>query len=95
MSKLTFEVAKCTKNEQGNYVWKLVCNSVEKVFGVEKPVKRTYYIGNMMKEAPVGTKFVEDLDNFNIKQYDYPHPETGEVLNLSWLHVKQGITAKA
>ena len=86
--KVTFEVVGCNPNKEGNYVWKLLANEEREVFGVKKMVKRTFYIGNMPKEVEKGTKLIEDMAKFNVKEYDFALPDTGEVIQLSWLHAK-------
>lgn len=87
--KIEFEVTKCTPSNEGKtFVWTLVYTTLAKVFGIEKTVKRTYYIGGMPSEIPVGTKLSESMDRFEVKEYPFPHPESGEVMMLKWLHVK-------
>lgn len=84
-----FKVLSSNENKTGGFVWKMEVVTEETVFGLKKSVKRTYYIGGMPQPAKIGTEFSEDLNKFTIKTYPFPHPETGEMLDLKWLHAKQ------
>lgn len=75
-------------NEGKTFVWKLESVFATKAFGITKSVKRTFYIGNMPVAGEIGAKIVEDINRFEIKEREYAHPETGEVMLLKWLHVK-------
>lgn len=87
--KLTFKVvASNPSNEGKTHVWKLEVNTTQNVFGINKPVKRTFYIGGMPSEGTVGAELIEDIDRFNIVEREFANPETGEVMLLKWLHVK-------
>jgi hypothetical protein len=88
---ITFTVAKSTPNKTGGHVWKLSANETVRVFGVEKVIKRTYYIGGMTVAGVVGTQIVEDINRFEIKEYEFAHPETGEIMNLKWLRAKDAL----
>jgi hypothetical protein len=91
MNIIEFTIAQSNPNKTGGYVWKLTTEFVSKVFGIEKLVKRTFYIGNMPVEGVVNTKIKQDMDAFEVKEYAFQHPDTGEMLNLKWLHVKSPI----
>ena len=86
--KVAFKVVKSTKNAKGTFVWKLEVNTTIKAFGVEKQVKRTFYIGNMPVAGVIDSVIEEDLNRFEIREYAFAHPETGEQLMLKWLHAK-------
>ena len=90
--KIKFTVVTCNPNEKGGFVFKLEVVELAKVFGMTKSVKRTYYIGGMPEAVEVGTEFEEEMDNFEVKEYDYTfrNEETGndETIQLKWLHVK-------
>lgn len=85
---IKFTVVKSTPNKTGGHVWKLEAKDVVKCFGVEKTVKRTYYIGGMPAEGKLGTEIVENMSNFEVKEYEFAHPESGEMMNLKWIHIK-------
>jgi hypothetical protein len=85
---LTFEVAKCTETKEKKFVWKLVVNTPVQVFGLTKIIKRTYYIGGMPSAVEIGTKFTEDFDKFEVQEFEFMHPETGEMMKLKWLMTK-------
>ena len=83
-----FEVTKCTPSNEGKtFVWTLVVIEKTKVFGIEKLVKRTYYIGGMPQEVKVGVKFTEDLAKFDVVEREFVSEEN-EKMMLKWLHVK-------
>lgn len=84
----TFKVLSSTQNQKGGFVWKLQTITPVKVFGIEKSVTRTYYIGGMPAAATVGSELKEDLNKFDITEREFAHPETGEQLMLKWLHAK-------
>lgn len=92
MSITKFKVASCNPNKEGKFVWKLIVEVEVKVFGINKMVKRTYYIGGMPAAVNIGAEMVEDLDKFEIREYAYNRVDekTGEVtpLMLKWLHAK-------
>lgn len=69
MAQVEFTVTKCTKNAKGSYVLTLVQQVEGIIFGQKKMVKRTCYIGGMPQEVAVGTKLIEDTNNFYTKEY--------------------------
>lgn len=91
MNKIKFTVVSSNPNKTGGHVWKLEAKEDVKCFGLQKTVKRTYYIGGMPAEAKVGTEITEDMNNFEVKTYPFPHPESGEMLELKWLHMKTSL----
>jgi sulfopyruvate decarboxylase TPP-binding subunit len=93
--KVQFTVTKCTANKDGKFVLTLVVNEEVSVFGMKKMVKRTYYIGGMPAAVEVGKVIEDDMDNFEVKEYEFPHPETAELLKLKWLHAKATFERKA
>jgi hypothetical protein len=92
MNMTKFKVASCNPNKEGKFVWKLIVEVSVKVFGINKTVKRTYYLGGMPAAVNVGTEMMEDMDKFEVKEYAYNlvDEKTGEatVLMLKWLHAK-------
>lgn len=86
---VTFTITQSTPSNEGKtFVWKLEANFVVKAFGVEKSVRRVFYIGGMPIEGVIGSIVKEDLNNFTIVERAWPNPETGEKMLLKWLHVK-------
>jgi hypothetical protein len=84
-----FKVVACNPSNEGKtYVWKLVIETKATVFGIEKNVKRTFYIGGMPASVEIGKEFTEDLSKFTVTERPFEQPETGEVIMLKWLHVK-------
>jgi hypothetical protein len=87
MSNINFTVAACTQTKENKFVWKLhVIHSAE-AFGIVKEIKRTYYIGGMPKELPVGTVIADTLDKFKIVERpcavitDPRHTDAGKVMD--------------
>lgn len=67
MSTLTkFIVKSSNPNKQGKYVLKLSADVTVHVFGQNKTIKRTFYIGGMTQPVVVGTIIEEDLSRFDI-----------------------------
>jgi hypothetical protein len=96
--KVKFTVVTCNPNKEGGFVFKLENIEEVKAFGMIKSIKRTYYIGGMPQEVPVGTEFEEELNNFEIKERSYvidTEDEAGnskqETIWLKWLHVKSTV----
>lgn len=83
-----FKVLSCNPNQDGKFVWKLQTSKKVTTFGVEKVVTRTYYIGGMPVEVAVDSIIQEDMSKFEIKEYPFANPDTGEVIPLKWLHAK-------
>lgn len=75
-------------NEGKTHVWKLQTNTTVSAFGLKKNVVRTYYIGGMPAEAEKGKVIKEKLDKFEIVERAFVNPETGELVQLKWLHAK-------
>lgn len=91
--KKTFIVLGCNPSNEGKtFVWKLAVESKVSVFGVEKTVKRTYYIGGMPEQAEKGATFQENMDKFEIveRPFEVVDEQTGETTTvmLKWLHAK-------
>jgi hypothetical protein len=96
--KVTFTVVSCNPNKDGGFVFKLENIEEVQAFGMTKNIKRTYYIGGMPQEVAVGTKFEEELNNFEIKERSYvieTEDDAGnakeETIWLKWLHVKSSV----
>jgi hypothetical protein len=87
--KLQFKVVGSSPSNEGKtHVWKLLVEELVKVFGVEKTIKRTYYIGGMTAEGKEGTIIEEDMNRFVVTPREFVNPETAEVMTLKWLHAK-------
>ena len=78
------------ETENGNQIVKLQRQTeIETGLGVERQ-SVTYY-----KAVKAGTIKVDvedevelDLDNYNVVERPFEHPETGEEMMLKWLHLK-------
>lgn len=60
----------------------------DKIFGT-KVKKETYYISGskqLAKDMEVPTQHIED--NFQVVERPFTNEETGEVIQLKWLHLK-------
>lgn len=90
--KTAFQVIGSNPSNEGKtHVWKLSVTSIAKIFGIEKTVKRTYYIGGMPAAGVVDTVFHEDMDKFEIveRPFDFVGDDGVSVtVMLKWLHVK-------
>jgi hypothetical protein len=69
------------------YVTKIQGNKTVNVLGVNKVSSITYYI-SLPEQVKVGVEFDINLADFNIAEHPFEHPETGEVIQLKWLHIK-------
>ena len=67
--KQKFKVISCNANKSGGFVWKLQTTAMVTVFGINKTVKRTYYLGGMPQAINVGVELEEDINKFEIKEY--------------------------
>ena len=74
-------------NEGKSYVTKVQGNKTVNVLGVNKVSSITYYI-SLPEQVKVGAEFDIDLTQFNITEHPFEHPETGEIIQLKWLHIK-------
>lgn len=74
-------------NEGKTYVTKIQGNKTVNVLGVNKVSSITYYI-SLPEQVKVGAEFDIDLTQFNITEHPFEHPETGEIIQLKWLHIK-------
>lgn len=84
-----FTVSKCTpSNNNTTFVWTLTVEEKAKVFGIDKLVKRTYYIGGMPQAVAIGTQFTEDLAKFDIVEREFVAEDGEEPMKLKWLHVR-------
>lgn len=75
-------------NEGATYVNKLVATkSVDLgILGV-KESKVTYYISTP-KQVKLDTEVELNMDLFNVVEHPFEHPESGETIQLKWLHLK-------
>lgn len=74
-------------NEGKTYVTKIQGNKTVNVLGVNKVSSITYYI-SLPEQVKVGVEFDINLADFNITEHPFEHPETGEIIQLKWLHIK-------
>lgn len=74
-------------NEGKTYVTKIQGNKTVNVLGVNKVSSITYYI-SLPEQVKVDAEFELDLSSFNITEHPFEHPETGEIIQLKWLHIK-------
>ncbi len=74
-------------NEGKTYVTKIQGNKTVNVLGVNKVSSITYYI-SLPEQVKVGAEFDINLGDFNITEHPFEHPETGEIIQLKWLHIK-------
>lgn len=74
-------------NEGKTYVTKIQGNKTVNVLGVNKVSSITYYI-SLPEQVKVGAEFDINLSDFNITEHPFEHPETGEIIQLKWLHIK-------
>lgn len=74
-------------NEGKTYVTKIQGNKTVNVLGVNKVSSITYYI-SLPEQVKVGAEFDINLADFNITEHPFEHPETGEIIQLKWLHIK-------
>jgi hypothetical protein len=80
-------------NEGKTFVWKLVYVEIVKLFGIEKSVKRTYYVGGMPQAATIGDKIKANTDDFRIVEREFELE--GEVMMLKWIHAKTAMDKAA
>jgi hypothetical protein len=74
-------------NEGKTYVTKIQGNKTVNVLGVNKVSSITYYI-SLPEQVKVDAEFDINLADFNITEHPFEHPETGEIIQLKWLHIK-------
>jgi hypothetical protein len=74
-------------NEGKTFVTKIQGNKVVNVLGVNKVSQVTYYI-SLPEKVEVDKEFDVDLSQFNITEHPFDHPDTGEIIQLKWLHIK-------
>ena len=74
-------------NEGKTFVTKIQGQKVVNVLGVNKVAQTTYYI-SLPSQVRVGEEFDVDLSLFTIAEHPFEHPETGEIIQLKWLHIK-------
>lgn len=91
-----FVVVSSNPNKTGGFVWKLTVTDVVAMFGVQKSVKRTYYIGGMPEAAVAGTVFEESMKKFDVTERPYDTQEKDEegndiIIMLKWLHAKLNV----
>jgi hypothetical protein len=74
-------------NEGKSFVTKINHTStVATVFG-DKTKSETYYVsGSKQLVADAEVEF--NMDMFQVKEYPFDNPATGETLMLKWLHLK-------
>lgn len=88
MAQKTFTVLGSNPSNQGKtFVWKLQVIEEVNCFGINKAVKRTYYIGGMPSEIAVGTEIKEDLNKFEIVEREFITKDGNKIM-LKWLHAK-------
>jgi hypothetical protein len=90
MSKITLEVAVCTKTKNGNFMNKLVGEgeSVETAFGNVEGSKRTFYMFTDQKNKK-GVSAEVDLNSFDQVKRDYPFTDDDgkdQVATLTYLY---------
>lgn len=84
----TFEVISSNPSNEGKtFVTKITNKVVVKTFAGDKTKSETYYISGS-KQLKVGAKVEVDLDIFNVMEHPFENPDTGEVIQLKWLHLK-------
>ena len=76
-----------TSNEGKTFVTKIQGSKVVNVLGVNKTYTTTYYI-SLPAQVAVGSEFDVDLSQFTIAEHPFEHPESGEIIQLKWLHIK-------
>ena len=81
-------VISCNPSNEGKtFVAKIQNNKVVNVLGVNKASTLTYYI-SLPEKVSVGAEFDLNLNDFVVVEHPFEHPETGEILQLKWLHIK-------
>ncbi len=81
-------VISCNPSNEGKtFVAKIQGNKVVNVLGVNKTSSITYYI-SLPEQVTVGAEFDLNLNDFNIVEHPFEHPESGETIQLKWLHIK-------
>lgn len=86
MAKFTV-ITSNPSNEGKTFVTKIQGNKVVNILGINKTSQVTYYV-SLPQQVEVGKEFDVDLSQFNITEHPFDHPETGEVIQLKWLHIK-------
>lgn len=83
-----FTVIQSNPNNKGGFVTKIQrVVSSSTVFG-EKTSKLTYYVSGS-KQLPVDSKVSLDIErDWRVATYPFANPETGEIMELKWLHLK-------
>ena len=74
-------------NEGKTFVVKIQGSKTVNVLGVNKTSLTTYYI-SLPQAVNVNEEFDIDLSLFNITEHPFEHPESGEIIQLKWLHIK-------
>ena len=86
-----FKCISCTASTNGGFIAKLQAKSVKtaSIFGVTKTVEasETYYL-KVDGKIPEGTEDVLPLELFNIVERPFILEDTGEEIQLKWLHLK-------
>ena len=88
MSKtLEFTVISSNPNQEGGFVTKIRHSFEKKTeFGMKKSVLTLYVSGS--EQLTEGNKVQINPQDWTIKEYPYALPDTGEIVNLKWLHLK-------
>lgn len=78
-----YEVISSNPNQKGGFVTKIQGNQTT-VFGAKKV---TYYVSGTL-QLTVGQQVKLDINEWKIATYPFANPETGEIMELKWLHLK-------
>lgn len=84
-----FKVIQSNPNSKGGFVTKLQCETTinHPIFGL-KSKKETYYISGS-KQLDAGVEISLDVNKeFKVSEYPFHSEETGETIQLKWLHLK-------
>jgi hypothetical protein len=85
---MKLKVVSCNPSNEGKtFVVKAQGLKTVNAFGINKTSTTTYYI-SLPEAVAVGGEFDVDMSQFNISEHPFEHPESGEIIQLKWLHIK-------